>query len=100
MTPLRSRSGPPATKRSTDRLLTLDRGLLIGIFGVGVWVATNTAIRDDLVKKVEAGEVDVRGQRAVVAQLQIDNAVLRVRLDQIAEDIARTAAAVERLSKQ
>jgi hypothetical protein len=85
-------------RRSSDKLLTLDRALLFGIFSIGVWVATNTAIRDELVKKVEAGEARSSQNTAVIAQLQIDNAVLRTRLERIAEDIARTAAAVERLS--
>ena len=99
MTPTRNSFGGAST-RATDKLLTLDRGLLIGIFGIGVWVATNTAIRDDLVKKVEADAQDLRGQRATVSQLQIDNAVLKTRLDQIAEDISRTAVAVEKLSRK
>jgi hypothetical protein len=98
MAPARSNVQP--STRSTDKLLTLDRGLLIGIFGIGVWVATNTAIRDDLVKKVDADAQDLRGQRATLSQLQIDNAVLKTRLDQIAEDISRTAAAVEKLSRK
>lgn len=95
-----ARTGSRAIKRSGDRLLTLDRVLLSGIFAIGVWVATNNAVRDELVKKVEAGEQRSRDQAAMMAQLQIDNAVMRTRLEQIATDIARTTAAIEKISRQ
>ena len=92
---------PPSPSRNVgpsraDKLLTLDRGLLFGIFGIGVWVATNTAIRDDLVRKVEANEVSLTAQQVVIAQLQIDNAVLKTRLAQIDEKLAQIAASLER----
>lgn len=83
--------------RTTDKLLTIDRAFLVGIFSIGVFVATNTMIRDDLVKRVDATSLELRDERIVVAQLQIENAVLKTKLEQIGIDVSRIAAWVDRL---
>lgn len=91
---------PASTRRGSDKLLTLDRTLLVGIFSVGIWVATNVTIRDELVKKVEAVTVEQRNDEREQAALRVENAVLRTRLDQIGSDIDRIAKAVDELNRK
>lgn len=83
-------------RRTTDRLLTLDRALLVGAFSMGAWVMATDMGREDLQARVEA--LEHKGSTAVAADAQHDQelAVIHVELRHINENMKKLADAVVR----
>lgn len=91
-------------RRHTDKLLTLDRALLVGIFAVGGWVATADLRQADLKTRIEQLEQRVvavaqgdatRSQE--VAVIKNDMQHLRVAVDKIDENLTKLADSIVRM---
>lgn len=86
-----------ARRRRTDRLLTLDRALLVGIFAAGGWVASADLRHGSLQTRVEALEHRQETAMALDAQQNQEIAVIRSELRYIGDNLAKLAEATSRL---
>lgn len=94
-------------RRRSDKLLTLDRALLLGIFAVGGWVATADLRQADLKTRVEQleGRAEAlvhasseRGQE--VAIMRNDMQHLKTAVDKIDENLNKLAEATARMANR
>ena len=93
---------PPPQRRSRDGLLgiVIDRGLIVILISVGIWVGVTNAKSDTLAAKVEAAAVAQTATQQQVNELRTNVAVLTATLNRIAEDQRRAADALEALQRR
>lgn len=89
---------PPQPSRHTDRLLTLDRALLLGIFATGGWVASADFRQADLKTRVE--QLEQRGIAAYSTDSRHDQelAVIRAEMSYVRETVERVDQSVNKLA--
>lgn len=101
MTPQTLRDGGRAERperlphrRSSDKLLTLDRALLAGTFAIGCAWATTQVAQGNLQSRVEALEKSKDTQVEKIAEHNTELAVIRERLDGIQTGLTSLAESV------
>ena len=82
--------------RRAQRLLTLDRALLLAAIAVGSWIAAKDFNQGDFEKRLQAQEQSIGDMRSDETQLKIDRAVLSAQLQGLTEEVRRLREVIER----
>jgi hypothetical protein len=83
-------------RRINDKLLTVDRALLIGIFGVGAWVASADLRHGNLETRVIALEQLTEAQQVELVQHDKTLAVITVKLENLEKGVVALTESIAR----